>query len=166
MLPLLQGSDRLTRSANRQHAVVSTLLIEAVGQYWSEAGLNVNYQIEEFGQYLTLLFDKENRPDAIFVVNSDELLDADRPISSGYESGSGFASNKDMDMQAKAQAARIETDVAKRKALYDAITQKAFDDNYLAPLLNVQDIYGISERLEWQPRVDAKLIVKEMKVAE
>ena len=141
-------------------------LIEAVGQYWSEAGLNVNYQIEEFGQYLTLLFDKENRPDAIFVVNSDELLDADRPISSGYESGSGFASNKDMDMQAKAQAARIETDVAKRKALYDAITQKAFDDNYLAPLLNVQDIYGISERVEWQPRVDAKLIVKEMKVTE
>ncbi len=141
-------------------------LIEAVGQYWTEAGLKVNYQIEEFGQYLTLLFDKDNRPDAIFVVNSDELLDADRPISSGYESGSGFASNKDMDMQAKAKAARIETDVAKRKALYDEITQKAYDDNYLAPLLNVQDIYGISARVDWQPRVDAKLIVKEMKVTE
>lgn len=141
-------------------------LIEAVGQYWAETGLKVNYQIEEFGQYLTLLFDKEVRPDAIFVVNSDELLDADRPISSGYESGSGFASNMDMDMQAKARAARIETDVAKRKALYDEITQKAYDDNYLAPLLNVQDVYGISERVEWQPRVDAKLIVSEMKVAE
>ena len=38
--------------------------------------------------------------------------------------------------------------------------------NYLAPLLNAQDIYGISERVEWQPRVDAKLIVKEMKVNE
>ena len=69
-------------------------------------------------------------------------------------------------MQAKARAARIETDVAKRKALYDEITKKAYDDNYLSPLLNVQDVYGISARVEWQPRVDAKLIVKEMKVTE
>ena len=141
-------------------------LIEAVGQYWAEAGLKVNYQIEEFGQYLTLLFDQQNRPDAVFVVNSDELLDADRPMTQGYSSGSGFSSNSDADMKAKVDAARVETDVAKRKALYDEITQKAYDLNYLAPLLNAQDIYGISERIEWQPRVDAKLIVKEMKVAE
>ena len=37
---------------------------------------------------------------------------------------------------------------------------------YLSPLLNVQDVYGISARVAWQPRVDAKLIVKEMKVTE
>ena len=141
-------------------------LIEAVGQYWAEAGLNVNYQIEEFGQYLTLLFDQENRPDAVFVVNSDELLDADRPMTQGYQSGSGFSSNSDLEMKAKIEAARVETDVDKRKALYDEVTQAGYDGNYLAPLLNSQDIYGISERLEWQPRVDAKIIVKEMKVAE
>ncbi|HET7715030.1 MAG TPA: ABC transporter substrate-binding protein [Bauldia sp.] len=141
-------------------------LIEAVGQYWTEAGLKVNYQIEEFGQYLTLLFDQQNRPDAVFVVNSDELLDADRPMTQGYQSGSGFSSNSDMEMKAKIEAARVETDVAKRKALYAEITQKAYDGNYLVPLLNVQDIYGISTRVEWQPRVDAKLIVKEMKVTE
>ena len=50
--------------------------------------------------------------------------------------------------------------------MVEIIALPAFDDNYLAPLLNVQDVYGISERVEWQPRVDAKLIVKEMKVAE
>ncbi|HMN88040.1 MAG TPA: ABC transporter substrate-binding protein, partial [Bauldia sp.] len=55
---------------------------------------------------------------------------------------------------------------AKRKAVYDEITKKPYDDNYLSPLLNVQDIYGISTRLEWQPRIDAKLLVKEMKVTE
>ena len=141
-------------------------IIEAVGAYWTEIGLKVNYQIEEFGEYLTLLFSKDARPDAIFVVNSDELLDADRPVTSAYEAGASYASNKDADMAAKAKAARIETDVAKRKALYDEITKKAYDDNYLVPLLNIQDIYGISTRLEWQPRIDAKLLVKEMKVAE
>lgn len=34
------------------------------------------------------------------------------------------------------------------------------------PLLNHRDIYGLSARMDWQPRVDAKLIVKEMKVNE
>ena len=140
-------------------------IIEAVGNYWSEIGLKVNFQIEEFGEYLTLLFNKGTRPDAIFVVNSDELLDADRPVTSAYESGASYASNNDADMAAKAKAARVETDVAKRKALYDEITKKAYDDNYLS-LLNVQDIPGIPTRLEWQPRIDAKLLVKEMKVTE
>jgi peptide/nickel transport system substrate-binding protein len=31
-------------------------------------------------------------------------------------------------------------------------------------LLNINDTYGMSERLSWQPRVDAKLLVKEMSV--
>ena len=50
--------------------------------------------------------------------------------------------------------------------MYDAITKKAYELSYLVPLLNQQDIYGFSKRLEWQPRVDSKLLVQEMKVTE
>ena len=106
------------------------------------------------------------RPDAIFVANSDELLDADRAITSGYESGASFASNNDTEMAAEAKAARIETDPVKRAAMYADITKKAYDGNYLAPLLNEEDIYGFSQRLDWAPRVDAKLLVKEMKTTD
>jgi peptide/nickel transport system substrate-binding protein len=141
-------------------------MIEAVAAYWTEIGLKVDIQIEEFGEYLNRLFDKALRPDAIFVVNSDELLDADRATTQAYLSGASAASNNDQDMAAKIVAARTETDVAKRKALYDEVTKKAYDEDYLAPLLNQQDIYGFSQRLEWQPRVDAKLLVKEMKVTQ
>lgn len=141
-------------------------LIEAVGAYWSEIGLDVDIHIEEFGEYLNQLFDKEYRPDAIFVTNSDELLDADRPLTAGLEYNASYASNVDEEMAAKIQAARTETDVEARKALYAEITQKAFELDYLAPLLNQEDIYGLSERLEWTPRIDAKLLVKEMSVSE
>ncbi|AJE46875.1 ABC transporter substrate-binding protein [Celeribacter indicus] len=141
-------------------------LIEAVGAYWSEIGLNVDIRIEEFGTYLDQLFDKENRPDAIFVTNSDELLDADRPLTAALEYGASYASNEDEDMATKIRAARSETDVEARKALYAEITSKAFELDYLAPLLNQEDIYGLSDRLEWTPRIDAKLLVKEMSVAE
>ncbi len=141
-------------------------LIEAVGNYWEEAGIKVDYRIEEFGEYLNQLFDRKKRPDAVFVVNSNELLDADREMSFAYMPNGTASSNNDPDLAAWVPAARVETDVEKRKALYAQATQKAHDHYYLVPLLNMQDVYGFSARLEWQPRVDAKLLVKEMKVTE
>lgn len=141
-------------------------VIEAVGAYWGEVGLKVDTKIYEFGEYLNQLFDKKHRPDAIFVQNSDEMLDADRPMTSAYESGASYASNNDMDMAKLVQQARVETDVAKRAAIYAEVTKKAYDDAYLLPLLNLEDIYGFSSRLDWKPRIDAKLLVKEMKVSE
>jgi peptide/nickel transport system substrate-binding protein len=141
-------------------------LIEAVGAYWKETGLNVDIRIEDFGEYLNQLFDKEKRPDAIFVSNSNELLDADREMTFALQSKASAASNSDQEMSDQISAARVETDVEKRQAMYDTINKKVFEQSYLAPLLNQQDIYGFSKRLEWQPRVDSKLLVKEMKVTE
>ena len=50
--------------------------------------------------------------------------------------------------------------------IYDEIEAKIHAENYAVPLFNLQDIYGMSERMDWQPRADAKLIIAEMKVAE
>lgn len=141
-------------------------MIEAVGAYWSEIGIKPDIRIEEFSQWLTQFFDQAQRPDSIFVVSSDELLDADRPMTVALESGVSAASNGDLDMKAKIIAARTETDVEKRKALYAEIAATARDGAYLLPLLNHQDIYGLSERLKWTPRTDGKLFVKEMTVTE
>ncbi|MCX5496628.1 ABC transporter substrate-binding protein [Kaistia dalseonensis] len=141
-------------------------LIEAVGAYWDAVGVKTDIQINEFGEYLNQLFDKAKRPDAIFVVNSNELLDADRETSFAYQAGGTATSNTDKELAEWVIAARTETDVAKRQALYDEVTKKAHDNYYLVPLLNQQDIYGFSKRLDWKPRVDSKLLVKEMKVTE
>jgi peptide/nickel transport system substrate-binding protein len=136
--------------------------IEAVAADWTAIGLKVDVQISKFGEYLNRLFDEKHRPDAIFVSNSDELLDADRAISSAYEAGRGYASNNDQAMAAEAKAARAETDPVKRATMDADIIKKAYDGYYLAPLLNIDDVYGLSRRLVWKPRVDAKLLVKEM----
>lgn len=141
-------------------------LIEAVGAYWAETGLNVDVRIEEWGEYLNQLFDQNQRPDAIFVANSEELLDADRSMTFGLEAGASAASNADAEMAEMITAARGEIDEAKRLDLYKQISGKANELDYLVPLMNQQDIYGMSERLEWQPRRDAKLLLSEMVVAE
>ncbi|ARO15908.1 peptide/nickel transport system substrate-binding protein (plasmid) [Ketogulonicigenium robustum] len=140
--------------------------IEAVAAYWAEIGLNVTTDIQEFSVYLDSLMGSGPRPDAIFIANSNELLDADREMSFIYHMDGAAASNSDAEMAAMIDAARVETDVEKRQAMYGEIQQHAHDLNYTVPLFNLQDIYGMSTRMEWQPRSDAKLIIAEMTVSE
>lgn len=140
--------------------------VEAVAAFWRDIGLNVNVDIQEFSIYLDSLMGSGPRPDAIFIANSNELLDADRESSFIFHMDGAAASNSDAEMAGWIDAARVETDVAKRQALYSDVLQRVHSRSYTVPLFNLQDIYGLSARMEWQPRPDAKLIIAEMAVAE
>jgi peptide/nickel transport system substrate-binding protein len=65
-------------------------------------------------------------------------------------------------MKADIDAARTESDAAKRLALYHKIVSHAREQAYFSWLVVVSDLYGTSARLQWEPRTDAKLLVKEM----
>jgi peptide/nickel transport system substrate-binding protein len=140
-------------------------LTEAVAGFWTAAGLRVDVQIFEFDEYLNRLFDSETRAPAIFVTSSNELLDAGRQLGAFYHMDGIGGSNEDAEMAAMIDEAAVETDVDAREDLYHQITKKACDDAYFTFLLNIEDTYGMSERLEWEPRVDAKIIVNEMELS-
>jgi peptide/nickel transport system substrate-binding protein len=140
-------------------------VIEAVAGYWTAAGLNVQLDILEFGAYLGVLFDRENRADAIFVSSSNDILDPDRQLSTYYRAGGIGSSNTDATLAKLIEDARSELDPAARGALYQEAVQIACDGAYFTFLVNNQDLYGMSERLDFAPRVDSKLLVKEMTVA-
>ncbi|HXF35805.1 MAG TPA: ABC transporter substrate-binding protein [Actinomycetota bacterium] len=139
--------------------------IEAVAGYWREVGLDVRVRIFDFNEYLNRLFDRETRPDSVFVVSSNELLDADRTLSGEYHMDGIEASNDDARLAALIDEARSETDPERRQELYAEATRIACEQAYFLFLLNINDTYGMSERLVWEPRVDAKLLVKEMRLA-
>lgn len=139
-------------------------LTEVVGGFWSAAGLEVDIQIFEFDEYLQRLFDKENRADAIFVTSGNELLDADRSLSA-YYAPSGFgASNSFDELEAWITAARTETDLDARKGLYNQAVAFAHEQATHTWLLNINNVWGLSERLVWAPRVDGKMFVASMSV--
>lgn len=139
-------------------------MVEVIASFWEQVGLEPNVRIFEFSEYLNRLFDRETRADAIFVVSSNELLDADRPLSGYYHMEGVGASNEDAELARMIEEARYETDVSAREALYHEAIRHAYEQAYFVFLLNINDIYGMSERLDWQPRVDAKLLVSEMSV--
>lgn len=138
-------------------------LLEAVAGYWDAVGIDTKLRIFEFDEYLNRLFG-EVRPDAVFVTSSNELLDASRNLGAYYHMDGIGASNSDERLAELLDQALTETDPDRREALYGEATKIACDGAYFVFLLNINDTYGMSERLSWQPRVDAKLLVKEMAV--
>ena len=139
-------------------------LVEAVAAFWDAVGLKTKVRIFEFNEYLNRLFDRKTRADAIFVVSSNELLDADKSFSAYYKAGGIGSSNSDTELAALIDKARTETDVTRRQALYHRAVKRAYDQAYFVWLLNIEDIYGVSARLDWHGRVDAKILVSEMKL--
>lgn len=141
-------------------------LLEAIAGYWNAVGLDVQLEILEFGAYLDVLFDRENRADTIYVSSSNDLLDPDRQLSTYYEAGGIGASNSDEDLAALIQEGRTQLDPEARAAAYEQAVQLAYDQAYFVWLVNNEDIYGLAERVEWTPRVDSKLIIAEMSLTE
>jgi peptide/nickel transport system substrate-binding protein len=140
-------------------------LVEAVASYWTEAGLTVDLQTPGFDEYLDVLFDRESRADAIFVSSSNDLLDADRQLSTFYQAGGVGSSNTNEELAALIDQAGAELDPEARTPIYNEALQLAYDEAYFVWLVNNEDLYGLSERLDWTPRVDSKLLVKEMSIA-
>lgn len=139
-------------------------LVEAVASYWTEAGLVVDLQTPEFGAYLDVLFDRENRADAIFVSSSNDILDPSRQLATYYAAGGIGSSNSDATLKDLVDQGRLELDPAKRAEIYQEAVKIAYDAAYFVWLVSNQDLYGLSERLVWNPRVDSKLLIKEMSV--
>jgi len=60
--------------------------------------------------------------------------------------------------------AQKEMDLEKRNQIYREIGQAIYDDPAWISLINIQDIYGMQEYVEYEPRQDMRLAVFEMKL--
>jgi peptide/nickel transport system substrate-binding protein len=139
-------------------------LVEAVASYWTDAGLQVDLQTPEFGAYLDVLFDRENRQDAIFVSSSNDILDPSRQLNTYYASDGVGSSNTNQELADLVHQGQATLDPAERDTIYQQAVKIAYDGAYFTFLVSNEDLYGMSERMQWTPRVDSKLLVKEMSV--
>ncbi len=141
-------------------------LVEAVAASWEAVGIRPDVRIVDFSEYLDRFFDRDNRQDAFFTVSSNELMDADRPFSAYYHKDGIGAPNHNERIAELVDAARTEADPEARAAMYHEAVQIAYDEALYVYLLNINDVYGASARLVWEPRVDGKLLAATMSVTE
>jgi peptide/nickel transport system substrate-binding protein len=145
-------------------------LVEAVAGYLQAVGLKPQVKIAEWSAWLDLLFaGPDKAPDLLYSSHDNSLLDADRTLTAVFHSktdvagGQSAYSNPALDKLI--DGARTETDVAKRAAMYNQADQIVYDDAPVIFLVNVQDIYGLSKRLNWTPRLDGRIFFNEMTVS-
>jgi peptide/nickel transport system substrate-binding protein len=124
----------------------------------------VNTRIIDFNSYLKALFNTKNRPQAIFVSTDNPLYDADRTLSTYYAPSGQGSSNDDKSLDHLTTLARMQTDKAKRLSLYHQVVDKAYQQAYFTWLVNNENMWGMSKRLQWQPRQDGFIFANTMKV--
>jgi peptide/nickel transport system substrate-binding protein len=137
-------------------------LVEVVQGMLTDVGLNVRINISEFSQYLDILFDPETRAPMIFVSHDNSLLDADRTLSAYYSCTGTAPSYCNPEVEEMIIAARTETDVAERERMYHEIIRISNEEASHLYLVNFEAIYGTSERLNFTPRPDGRILVASM----
>jgi peptide/nickel transport system substrate-binding protein len=135
--------------------------IETIAQMLREAGFNVEVKMLSFQNWLRVLFNREQAPDMIFTFHSNDIFDADRTFST-YVLTKGPGSSYPDTLDQKVEQARTELDTAKRQQLYEEIGQKIYDDPAWISIVNIKDIYGMKDYVEWEPRQDMRLTIYEM----
>jgi peptide/nickel transport system substrate-binding protein len=135
---------------------------QALASYWEEVGLKVDLEFQEWNDYLETLAAERNKPAGLYHSSTNDLLDADRQVGSYYVSDSPVSANANDRIDELAVEARSEPDEAKRLELYKELTQTACDEASFVYLVNIDDTYGTSTRLDFLPRADQRLLIKEM----
>jgi peptide/nickel transport system substrate-binding protein len=138
---------------------------QAVASYIEEVGLKVDLEFKNFDAYLEDILAERNRPELLYHSSTNDLLDADRQVGSYFESSSDLASYQNPEVDDLAKRARREGDPDERLALYQELTQIACDEASHIFLVNIDDMYGMAERLQWTPRADQRVFYKDMRLA-
>ncbi|WP_158685920.1 ABC transporter substrate-binding protein [Achromobacter spanius] len=142
-------------------------LAETIAAYWEAAGLKVNFRVLAWAEYLDALNKNRVPTEAqISSSHSNQLLDADRTLSAYYAQGGVAAANDNAELKKLIEDARQEADPAKRQALYSKALQIGRDQAYLVFLLDGGEIFGLSKRVDFSPRVDGLIPLKDFRVTD
>ncbi|WP_313370210.1 ABC transporter substrate-binding protein [Achromobacter animicus] len=142
-------------------------LAETIAAYWEAAGLKVNFRVLAWAEYLDALNKNRVPTEAqISSSHSNQLLDADRTLSAYYAEGGVAAANDNAELKKLIEDARQEADPAKRQTLYSKALQIGRDQAYLVFLLGGGEIFGLSKRVDFSPRVDGLIPLKDFRVTD
>jgi peptide/nickel transport system substrate-binding protein len=131
-------------------------LAEAASGQMAKVGIDAKVQILEFGNFMDRLTKDKTLGPIWLLGYSFPTLDAD-PQLSWYESASAHSRWKNDEFETLLQQGRVEMDPAKRKDIYYRATALMREEAPTIFLHQQYDIYGVSKKLDWTPRVDQSI---------
>ncbi len=151
----------------------SYLRAEELGQYvagaLTEVGLNVTAEIIEHGAYqeqFIMPFEDipEDRGWIATLSHGHEVMDVGGTAASWYRCDGGVASYCDPEVDALIDAANPLTG-EERAAAFAEVTRVFQEGFSIVPIAHLAFLYGTSEDVVWEPRLDGFILLKEISLA-
>jgi len=154
----LQTSDVIFASA--------TEVLSALKAQLAEVGVEVKIEIMDHASYRSVVINgqKENKVADLYAWQWGALEPSPDSVLTGtLETGgiSSYYSNPELDKLI--QAARQEMDVKTRVETYKTIQALLIEEAPFIFLYQIPDVYGISDRIDFQPRLDQYIVVEDLK---
>jgi peptide/nickel transport system substrate-binding protein len=133
-------------------------------------GLNARSQIVEPAEHQAQLsfggYDKVPKERGWITNNphSNEILDVSRTMQGYYRCTGGASTHCDPEIDKAIDAALPLSGDARAKA-FQAIAQRFYESYAIIPVIHMDLLHATSKRLQWTPRIDGFLILKEMSLA-
>jgi peptide/nickel transport system substrate-binding protein len=132
-------------------------IAEALAGELGKVGININLKFWEWGAWLEAA-DASKLDGLIFASWGNAWMDADLTYYPLFRSGGRYTVKwtgyKNADLDGLLDEARTTLDDGKRKELYGKVQRLMQDDCPALFMHALEDVYGVSTRVEWKPRSD------------
>jgi peptide/nickel transport system substrate-binding protein len=155
-----KGFDLTLNSPNGRY-LNDKEVAEAVVGYLRKAGINASVKINEWGTHMNMLYDHKGGP-AYILGWGGATFDADATLFPMLRTDQVLSHYSNPKLDAIIEEARAIMDKGKRQKLYTEASQIFKEEVPWGFCYQQIDIYGVSERLNWKPRPDEKIVVFQM----
>ncbi|TAM77727.1 ABC transporter substrate-binding protein [bacterium] len=137
---------------------------EAVAGQLAGVGINATVKTQEWTNYVGGISHKALVP--MYELGwGNDTFDADDTLTALFTTDYPISTWGTPETDKMIEAARLETDPAKREAMYAKILGAVHEQAPWLFLFEYQDLYGINKRVDFQPRTDELIICHDMKWA-
>jgi peptide/nickel transport system substrate-binding protein len=155
-----KGFDLVLNSPNGRYLNDKEVAEAVVGDL-RKAGINASVKINEWGTHMTLLYAHKGGPSYILGWGG-ATFDGDATLFPMLRTGQVLSHYSNPKLDAMIEEARAIMDKGKRQKLYTEASMLYKEEAPWAFCYQQMDIYGASERLNWKPRPDEKIVIYNM----
>lgn len=138
---------------------------EAIGAQLSEIGVTVRHEMPEWAEYWGN-YSEGNLDGLMFLGTGNPLIDCDMTMTYRFYSKTAGQFFNSPELDALIEAEQQEVDPEARQEIFVEIQQYLKDQAAWIYLYDQEDLYGLSERVQWQARPDEIEWVYDMSVTE
>jgi peptide/nickel transport system substrate-binding protein len=160
------GAEGKTLSINGESAnrwLKDREVQQVVAAMLEKAGLKIDLQFREVGEWSRIGYEVENPPvDIHFTSAGNDQVDPDRILVAYASTGGRSSTYSNPELDQIIAASRAELDQNKRAALLRQIAAVIRDQAVVVPIVQPLNVYGVSPKLQFKPKANAQLPANRM----